>query len=116
MPVERNSGPVVTHCGSRVGVAGCFLDVSEWDAGVEGGSDERVAQRVRTDALVDPGSSGDTSNDSGGAVSVEPAAGAVAEDRPFARSPTAISTARAVRSASGIVTVLPPLRRMTRVR
>ena len=30
MPVERNSGPVVTHCGSRVGVAGCFLDTGHY--------------------------------------------------------------------------------------
>ncbi len=35
---------------------------------------------------------------------------------PSLRSPTAKSTARAVRGASGIVTVLPPLRWISRVR
>ncbi len=49
-----------------------------------GGSDERVAQRVWANSLVDPGSSGDPSNDPGCSVSIEPSAGAVAEDRPFA--------------------------------
>jgi hypothetical protein len=31
------------------------LDVAEWDAGVEGGGDERVSEAVRRDSLVDPG-------------------------------------------------------------
>lgn len=83
VPVERHAGAVVAHGGARVGVTCGFLDVAEWDACVEGGGDERVTERVWTDALVDPGPAGDASHDSGGAVSVESCAGAVAEDRSF---------------------------------
>src|SRR4051794_6803948 len=56
--VEGDAGSVVAHGGARVGVAGCFLDVAEWHAGVEGGGDEGVAQGVRSDPLGDPGVSG----------------------------------------------------------
>jgi hypothetical protein len=46
VPVEGLAGPVVAHGRARVGVGGGFLDVPEWDAGVEGGGDEAVAQAV----------------------------------------------------------------------
>ncbi len=39
MAVEVVAGPVVPHCGSRVGVAGGDLDVSQVDARVEHGRD-----------------------------------------------------------------------------
>ncbi len=55
MPVEGSSSAVVAHRGPRVGVRRCFLDVSERDAGVDRGHFQAVAQRVRADALVDPG-------------------------------------------------------------
>lgn len=61
--VEGSSGPVVAHRGSGVCVRGRFLDVSEWNAGIESGGDERMPQRVGSDALIDPGSSGEPSYD-----------------------------------------------------
>ena len=81
--VERHAGPVVAHGGARVGVTGGFLDIAQWDTGVEGGGNERVPQRVWTDALVNPCSSGDPPYDPGGAVPVESSAGAVTEDRSY---------------------------------
>ena len=44
VPIERLSGSVVAHGGSRVGVTGCSLDVAEWDAGIDRRSDERVPE------------------------------------------------------------------------
>ena len=112
MSVERHAGPVVAHGGARVGVAGGFLDVVEWYSGIDTGrGDERVTQRVRSDSLVDPGPACDPSHDPRRAVPVESSAGTVAEDRPFAAL-----TDREIDRARGIVTVLPPLRWMTRVR
>jgi hypothetical protein len=52
--VEADAGAVVAHGGARVGVAGGFLDVAEWDSGVERGSDEGVPERVRSDPLGEP--------------------------------------------------------------
>jgi hypothetical protein len=40
VPVERVAGPVVADRGSRVGVAGGVLDVSQWYPGVESGGDD----------------------------------------------------------------------------
>jgi hypothetical protein len=54
VPVERHASPVVVHRRSRVGVARGLLDVSERDAGVEGGGDERVAERVGPTGLLIP--------------------------------------------------------------
>ena len=117
VPVEAGPGPVVAHGGARVGVRGGFLHVAQRDPGVEGGGDERVPQGVRADLLGDPGAAGDPADDPGGAVPVQPPArrrrGTAARS---VRSPMARSMARAVRGASGMVTTLPPLRVMTRVR
>jgi hypothetical protein len=46
VPVERHPGAVVAQSGAGIGVAGGFLDVAQWNAGVEGGGDEGVAERV----------------------------------------------------------------------
>jgi hypothetical protein len=62
-------------------MAGCFLDVTQRDSGVERSGDERVPQRVRPDALGDPCLSGDSSDDPPGGVTVESSTGAVHEDR-----------------------------------
>jgi hypothetical protein len=59
VPVEAGAGAVVTHGGSRVGVAGGVLDVAQWDAGVEGGGDERMPQGVRADLLLGSGRRGE---------------------------------------------------------
>ncbi|SRR6266566_1829413 len=54
MPVKDGAGSVVAHGGAWVGVRGGLLHVAEWDAGVEGGGDERVPQGVWADLLADP--------------------------------------------------------------
>jgi hypothetical protein len=66
--------------------------------------------------LAIPGAAGDEADDPGGAVPVQPPPVAGEESGPSVRSPLARSMARAVRGASGIVTTLPPLRVMIRVR
>src|SRR5215472_14706567 len=58
VPVEAAAGPVVAHRRAWVGVGGGFLHVAKRDSGVEGGGDERVAQRVRPDRFGDPGAAG----------------------------------------------------------
>ena len=63
---------------------GGFLDVPQRDAGVEGGGDERVPQRVRPDLLGDPGAAGDPADDPPGAVPVQPLPVGGQEDRPVA--------------------------------
>ena len=44
-------------------MTGSFLNLAKWDAGIQGGGDERMAQRVWSDSLVDLGVSGDASHD-----------------------------------------------------
>jgi hypothetical protein len=58
------------------------LDVAQWDAGVEGGGDERVPEGVRSDGLVDSAAAGDSSHDAGRAVSVDSLSVRSQEDRP----------------------------------
>ena len=48
------------------------LTTRHWYAGVKGGGDERVAQRVGADVLADPGAAGDARDNPGGAVPVQP--------------------------------------------
>jgi hypothetical protein len=63
-------------------MGGGFLDVAEWDAGVEGGGTERVPQRVRPGWLGDPGAAGHPADNPGGAVAVEPLSVWGEEERP----------------------------------
>ena len=116
VPVQGCPGPVVSHGGPRVSVGRGFLHVTQRHASIEGCGNERVPQGVRPDGLGDPGAAGDPADDPPGAVPVQPPPVRGEEDRAFARSPIARSIARAVRGASGMVTTLPPLRVMTRVR
>jgi hypothetical protein len=62
-------------------VAGRFLHVAQRDAGVERGGDERVAQRVRPDRLVDARLAGQATHDPPGSVPVEAFALRAEEDR-----------------------------------
>jgi hypothetical protein len=62
------------------------LDIAERNTGVKTG-DERMPQGVRTNSLVDPGTSGDSSNNSGGAMAIETATGTITEDRTAAAFP-----------------------------
>ena len=79
------------------------------------GGDERVPQRVRRDVLGDPGAAGGRADDPPGAVPVQPPP-VRQEHGPSVRSPMARSSARAVRGASGMVTIFPPLRVIVSVR
>lgn len=81
--VEGLASSVVAHRGSRVGVAGGFLHVAKWYAGVECGGDERVAQGVRTNVLGNPRCSCDAPYDPARAVTVEPPARHPTEQRSF---------------------------------
>ena len=74
-------------------MGGSFLNVAQRDAAVEGGGDDSVAKRVRSDRLDDPGSASNAPDDASCAVPVEAPAVARGEDRPDRRSPTARSTA-----------------------
>jgi hypothetical protein len=47
VPIEAASGTVVAHRRSRIGVTRGLLDIAQWDAGVEGGGDERLSEAVR---------------------------------------------------------------------
>ena len=58
------------------------MDVAEWDAGVEGGGDERVSKAVRRDALVDPGALHESLDHPVRAVAVHPSTFDAEKDRP----------------------------------
>lgn len=47
VPIEGAPGPVVAHGGSWVCMRRSFLDIAQGDAGIQGGGDERVPQRMR---------------------------------------------------------------------
>jgi hypothetical protein len=72
VPVERDSGAVVAHGGARIDVAGGLLDVAERHASIERRGDERVTERVWSDARGYPCPSGDAAHDPPGGVSVDP--------------------------------------------
>jgi len=77
VPVEGDPGPVIAHGGVRGG----FLDVAQWDAGVQRCGDEGVAQGVWPDGLADAGTPGDPSHDPASAVPVHPLPVGSEEDR-----------------------------------
>jgi hypothetical protein len=77
--VQVLAGPVVAHCGARVGVAGGDLDVPEVDAGVGHGRD--IGMRVRPGDL-DAGGPGELAEAAGCGVPVHRGAAAVEQDRP----------------------------------
>jgi hypothetical protein len=68
------------------------------------------------DRLGDPGPTGDAPDDAGGSVAVETSAAGAGEDRPLGSFADARSMALAVRGAGGVLTILPPLRRIVRIR
>jgi hypothetical protein len=84
VPVQGCPGPVVSHGCPWVGVGSGFLHVPQGHAGVQGGGDERMPQRMRPDVLVDPGPAGDAADDPGGAVPVQPPPVRREEDRSLA--------------------------------
>jgi hypothetical protein len=84
VPVQGCPGPVVSHGCPWVGVGSGFLYVPQGHAGVQGGGDERMPQRMRPDVLVDPGPAGDAADDPPGAVPVQPPPVRREEDRSLA--------------------------------
>ena len=117
VPVEAAAGPVIAHRGARIGMRGRFLHVPKRNPGVQGGGDERVPQGVRSDRFGDPGADRDSADDPGGAVPVQSPAIIGQEDRSFAAlADGQVNRPRGPRGASGMVTTLPPLRVITRVR
>jgi hypothetical protein len=116
MPVKAGPYPVVAHGGARVGVRGGLLHIPQRHPDVKRGGDERVSERVRAHVLGDTGAAGDPADDLGGPCRSSRRPSAVVNSGPSVRSPVARSIARVVRGASRMVTILPPLREMTRVR
>ena len=57
-------------------------NITQRHAGIEGGGDEGVAQRVGPDPLGDPSPSSDTAHDAASCVTVESLPGCVNEARP----------------------------------
>jgi hypothetical protein len=116
VPVERLAATVVAHRRSRIGVACRLLNVTQVTAGVQGGGDEGVAQRVRSDSLHDLRPSSDTTHDPTSRVTVEPPSIGLDED--WAHPP--VSDRQIDRSSdpgvSGMVASLLPWRSTVSVR
>jgi hypothetical protein len=116
VPVQGGSCPVVSHGGPRVGVGCGFLHITQRDPAsraavmnacrsVWGPTGLAIPARRATLRTILPAPC---------RSSLRPSA--ARKIGPSYRLPTARSIARAVRGASGMVTTLPPLRVMTRVR
>jgi hypothetical protein len=71
----------------RGSVTGGFLNVAQRAPGVERGGDERVPQRVRSDALGNASLAGDATHDPARGVAVETFAVCADKDRPLAAFP-----------------------------
>jgi hypothetical protein len=82
MPVERGPSVVIPHGGAWISMRGGFLHITQRRPGIQGGGDECVSQRVRPDALDDPGPAGRPADDPRGAVPVQPTAVCGQEDWP----------------------------------
>jgi hypothetical protein len=99
-----------------ISMGGCFLHVAQRHAGIKGSGNEGVPERVWTDGLGDAGLAGDPADDPPCAVPVQPDAARGQEDRSLA----ALSDGQVDRPGgargSGMVTFLPPLRMIARVR
>jgi hypothetical protein len=83
MAVEVLAGPVVTHRGARVGVAGGDLDVPQVYSSIKHGRDEGMPEHVG----VRPGSPhsrglGEASEAPGGNMAIHPVTAAVEQNRP----------------------------------
>ena len=95
---------------------GGFLHVAQRHAGIERGGDERVPERVRADGLPIPARRATRRTIRAAPCRSSRRPSPARNIGPSVRSPMARSIARAVRGASGMVTTLPPLRVMARVR
>src|SRR5829696_9228197 len=79
--VEGDSGSVVAHRDSRVGVAGGFLHVAERYAGVECCGDERMSECVGSHTLGDAGAASNACHGPGRGVTIEPSTIETKEER-----------------------------------
>ena len=83
MAVEVLAGPVITHGGAWVGVAGGDLDVAQVDSGVEHGRDVGVAKHVGMSlGCLYAGSFGEPPQAPCCRMPVHPGVVGVEEDRP----------------------------------
>ena len=110
MTVEILAGPVVPHCGARIGVPGGDLDVAQVHARVQHGRHECVPEHMR----MRPGDRHgrllrEPPQPPGGGVPVHPRAAGVEQDRAPVRPPAARSIARPTAGGSGTRTILLPL-------
>ena len=117
VPVERGPGTVVAHRGARVGVRGGFLHIPQRHPSVQtaavmnawrsvcGPTGLLIPARQAIRRTIRPAPCRSSRRPSG-----------ARKIGPSARSLIAKSIARAVRGASGMVTTLPPLRVITKVR
>jgi hypothetical protein len=110
MPVQAPAGLVVPDRGPRVSVGGSLLNIAQRHAGVQGGGDGCVSERVRSDGLGDPGTARDLPDDPPGAVPVQPPPVSGEEDRAVAAFAGRQVNRPGGARASGMVTTLPPLR------
>ena len=81
--VEVLPGPVVDRGGPGVGVASGDLNIAQWDAGVEGGHDERRSEHVRMH-VVEPGLLADRVNPALRGAGVKATAAGASQERAFA--------------------------------
>ncbi len=97
VPIERDTGPVVTHGRARAGVARGLLNIAEGNPGIQGGSDEGMSQGVRSDALGDASPPGHPPHDpASGGPSPTPKENRLSTSRQSARIGTTL------RRSSGI--------------
>jgi hypothetical protein len=82
--VEGDSGSVVAHGGTGIGMAGGFLHIAQRNPSVQRSGDECVPEGVGAHALGDPRPSGDAAHDPSGRVSIDPPPVDSHEDRPVA--------------------------------
>ena len=114
--VQGHPGPVVAHRGPRIGVRSRFLHVPQRHPASSAAVMKACRSVCGPMGLVIPArraTGGRSGRHRGGPADGRPAARKIG---PSQRSPMARSIARAVRGASGMVTTLPPLRVITRVR
>ena len=116
MPVQAAAGTVIPHRGPGIGVRGGFLHIPQRHPSVQCRGNERVPQRMRPDRLADPGSAGGPPDDPRRTVAVQPPAVRSQEDRPIAALADGQVDRPGGARRSGMMTTLPPLRLITRVR
>ena len=81
--VQRLAATVIAHRRPWISVTGSFLHVAQRHTSVEGGGDEGMTQRVRSDSLADPSTASNTSHDPPSSMPIQPFTVRSEEDRTF---------------------------------